>query len=513
MSDSREQSVPIFGFKGLDRSVPWTVPGYTRSLLNVLVREGKVKGRGGVTFDATLSAAMSENIAQLMSFLDNDSNLTTTLLRIGASKVEASTDAAAWAGITGTALTGATTDRPQYAMYRDKLYFTNEGQDRPRSYSGSGNTVVISTAPWAKAMMSYEGFLFLLNVSDDGTTFEPRQARYSETPDDDWTLCDGNELNFNETSGAIMTAQVFGRIATVIKEDGLVYLRWIGGVTRFSQELAKGAPGTLAPLAAQSIGEKGVIYLGTDYELWVAAANDVIPVPPRVNDILQNELHKPLVGNCRSLLHSEEETYYLFYPIDSSGNTGRIGFNFRTGECSHSTFTSHPWDAVATVRWTKEDAEVLIGAVNTVTQTMETTSKTDQTSATAFVTPVRRYDTDWIQYANTNEGRVVQTASKFTGATLICKADSYAKLAVSVAIDKKNSFKYRKIYDLRPVDVNDEYVAVRYDLQPIDCEWINLRIEFLPSATVNPMLHAGFLHFLPEPEKRDVRRSAGSAQE
>ena len=504
---SSEQAFAIAGFKGLDKSTPLVRPGLTRSLRNVVVSEGMVKGRGGIDFDAAFSTAMSENIVGLLPFLST--SLAATMLRIGATKVEASTDGGAWSDITGTALSGTTSDRPQYAMFRDKLYFVNEGQDVLRSYNGSGNTVVISVAPWAKSVMSYYGFVFLLNVSDDGSTFLPRQARYSEDPDNDWTSCEGNELNFHETTGGIMTAVPFARQAAVIKTDGVIYLGWIGGDVRFRQELVKGSVGTHSPLSAQTAGEVGAIYLGTDYQLHLITSNEIITVPPRVDEILRSDLHRPLIGNVRSAVIEAEDLYFLYIPLDSAGNTGRIQLNYATGEFSYSTFPSHAWDAVAPVRWTTDDPDVIVGAVDTGTYTMDSqTTKEDETSASASTNVSRFYDTDWQQYGNTNEGRIVQIASKFTGATLEFDALPYGKAAVSIAVDKKNRFYYRKVYDLRAVKSGDEYVSVRYDVPAIDAEWFNLRIELFPSTVRNPRLRGGWMHFLPDTTKSDVRRSA-----
>lgn len=502
---ANEQSLPINGFGGLDKSGGIARNGLTRSLLNVVVREGTARGRGGVNFDATFSTAMVESITALAPYVS--STLATTLLRIGSTKVEKSTDAGAWSDITGTDLTGAATDRPQWAMYRDVLYFTNSGQDRPRYWNGTGNTTEISTAPWAHAIMSYMGFLFLLNISDDGTTFFPRTARYSEDPQNDWTLCEGNELNFHETQGAVVAGCVFGRTAAILKEDGIVYLRWIGGPVRFAQELAKNAPGTLAPLSAQAIGDKGCIYLGTDYELYIATTNDIVPVPPRVNDILQNDLYRTDVKNCRSCVIPDEEQYNLLFPLDSGGNTGRIQMNYRTGEFSYSTYLSHGWDAMEAVRWTFEDPFVPIGAVNTRAYALDNDAvKVDEITASTEQSVSRYYDTDWLSFTNANEGRVVQSSALFTGATLIFKASPYTKCSISVAVDHQDSFKFKKTYSLRAVGNADEHVAVRYDVAPIRGEWFNVRIEFHPSATTNPTVEMGWLHFVPQQTKQDINR-------
>jgi hypothetical protein len=477
-----------------------------------MVSYGKVRGRGGVDFNSTFSTALSESVTGMAVYVD-PSTLAATLLRIGSTKVEKSVNAAAWSDITGTALTGSSSDRPQWAMFRDTIYFVNEGQDQLRYWAGSGNTTSVSSSPYGKAILSYYGFLFLLNISDAGSVFETRVARYSEDPSNDWTLCEGNELTFNETQGAIVTAGQFGRTGVVIKEDAVVYLRWVGGVSRFSQELAKGSMGTIAPLAGQSLGEKGYIYLGTDYELYVVTPNEVVPLPPNVNDILQNDLYKAGVANCRSCLVPSLEQYNLFFPLDSGGNKGRIQFSYRTGEFSYSQYDHHAVAAVETVRWTKTASESIIASTTTIPYTFDVaTVKNDETSASVSYEVERIYDTDWQQYTNSNEGRQIQVASKFVGATLQFDASSWAKIAVSIAVDHSPTFRFRKVYRLKPPKVTDEFVMVRYDVPEIEGEWWNLRIEFFPSTAEVPVLHAGWMHFIPEADKRDVNRSPAMSE-
>lgn len=504
---SREQATPITGFKGLDKSLPVPRPGYTRSLLNVKVRNNQVTGRGGVAFSSTFSGAMSESALQLMPYIAS-STLATTLLRIGPTKVEKSTGGA-WTDITGTALNGAAGDKPQWANFRGTLYFTNEGKDDTRSWAGSGNTAEIAsgTSPLCKGIMSYYGFLFLLHIYDSSAAaFAPRRAMYSQTPDTDWTQCAANLLNFNETPGALLAGIPWGEVALMMKEDGVVVLQWVGGQVKFKQRLMKGAPGTLAPLAAQACADKGVIYLGKDYELYIADSNGFEPLSPNVNDILQNDLYKASVANCRSVVVESEETYSLFFPRDSGGNTGRIDFNYRTGEFAYSTYPSHAIAAAQTVRWTKTAEESVIGQVATKAYTFDDdTSKVDNITASSTQTVSRYYDTDWLSNSN--------SAAQFTGATLVFDADAYLKCAVSVAVDHQNTFRFRKVYNLRPKKPGDEYVSVRFDVPPINVEWVNLRIEFLPNTTGNPTLRSGALHFVPQQEKRDVRRSAALSEE
>jgi len=503
---AREQPLPITGFKGMDKSRTVPGDGFTRSLKNVQVRHNKVSARGGVTFDATFGAAMSEAPLQLMPYIA-PSTLATTLLRIGPTKVEKSTGAA-WSDITGTALNGASGDKPQWTDFRNKLYFVNEGKDNPRSWTGSGNTAAIAsgTAPKAKAIMSYYGFLFLLHIYDTADAeFKIRRAMYSETPDDDWTQCAPNLVNFDETPGAVLAGIPWGEAAMIMKEDAVVVMRWVGGQIRFSQKLLQGAPGTLAPLAAQPVGEKGVIYLGDDYQLYIANANTFSLLPPNVTDILQNDLYKAGVANCRSAVMDDRELYCLFFPLDSSGNTGRIDFNYHSGEFTYSTYsTSQPWSAMQMVRWTKTSEQSLIGTSGTAAYTLDTVAKVDNISATSNAEVSRYYDTDWL--------RASDHGVKVTGAMLTFEANPYAKCAISIGFDHQETFRFRKVYDLRPKKRGDTYVEVRYDIPPMNVEWVNLRMELLPNTTSSPVLLSGAITMLPNSERKDITRAASTSE-
>src|SRR3990167_7744470 len=190
----------IAGFEGLDETlIPGTNPKRTRSLDNVKVLNGRVLGVLGT---------------------------------------------AKYRGITG-----ASTDLPpQSDMHKGVLVFTNDGQDRPRKYTNSGTTAVLGgTPPFCKSLVSYLDFLILLNIATVDGTFSPRTANYSNDYDVNWSLCEGNELNFNETAGELNCAKTVGDLVVVGKSDNINQLRHIGSTTRFFQKPLKFDQGVLAP--------------------------------------------------------------------------------------------------------------------------------------------------------------------------------------------------------------------------------------------------------------------------
>ena len=212
-------------FKGLnDSAAPGASPVTTNDLLNVKVAHGQVRPRAGMTNYNSITTASSDEIIGLFNYPHVSG--TNQLLRMLPSKVEL-LGASSWTDITGTALNGSTTTRPQYCIIDDTLIFTNEGHNIPRKYTGSGNTAVIaaSASGYGKVVASYLGFLMLGNISDSGAftdiTDGHRTIRYSDDWDNDWNACNGNEIVLWETPGTLLRMLVLGRDLMCYKDDGL----------------------------------------------------------------------------------------------------------------------------------------------------------------------------------------------------------------------------------------------------------------------------------------------------
>src|SRR5690349_642850 len=147
------RTLPISGFRGLnERRIVGQDPRETSSLDNVLVKDGVVSGRGGSELYGSVSTQADDYVIGLWQYQDPTTD-TGTLLRMTSDSVEKWTGSA-WSDITGTALNGLSTTRPQACNVGEisTLVMVNEGLDRPRKWAGSGNTAVLGgTPPYAKA--------------------------------------------------------------------------------------------------------------------------------------------------------------------------------------------------------------------------------------------------------------------------------------------------------------------------------------------------------------------------
>ena len=334
------------------------------------------------------------------------------------------------------------------------------------------------TPPYAKVIGTDLGFLFLANISDDGTFTDLdngfRLIRYSADWNSDWTFCDGNQIELNATGGEIRAMCPFGRAQIWGKSDGLVATRFVGGAVRFTQERIPFDKGIAAPLSMQVIGEAGCIFLATDMELYITNGNVVKPLPPNVNKILQEDL---LVANAKisvGVVHPDNETYSLFY--NRTGGTwldGRIMFNYRTGEFAHRKYAGHAFVRVMSVRLDQDNPNILLGSTTDLVFQIDKGTDDDGTAVT------RRYDTDW-------QDMEVAGDKTFYGASLTFKRKKDVRIKISVAQDFEQDFRFERTYDLKGLHPDRDTVRINYEVpSPIKGTHFNVRVRIFHDGSTN----------------------------
>lgn len=480
---------PIVNFGGLnDWLVPGTNPRQTRNLNNVLVHKGRVFGRGGIDkFRSIATASATTPIIKLMPWVEP--SLATTMLRMTPTKVhKLNTGTDVWDDITGTDLTGDSATIPQFVNHKGVIVFTNDGNDRPRKYTGTGNTAELGgTPPFGIAIADYYGFLLFGNVSDAGVDFIKTQIRYSSDYDVDWTQCNGNEINLNETPGEILAMMRLGRLLPVYKSDTVMQVRFTGTApVRFTQEEYALKKGILAVRSLRDVAEAGQIFLGTDYELYNNRGAQIVALPPNAQRKLQDTMDPAKARLAIGVTIYEEETYHLFYPTTSSTwNVGRISTNYRTGEFSHGSYAGHEFVDAVSFKFSKNAAEQIIASTTDLVYELETTSGSDDGTAIE-----RYYETDW------NPGGSA-SPSPFRGARFIFKRAKGVRVRISMAADFRESFFYEENFDLRGTPGEESVIVDYIPPQIVECIWLNVKIRFFHDSTNKGELRA----IMPLPEE------------
>ena len=492
-------------FKGLnDANSPGKSPTTTPDELNVKHRFGHVIARGGLAKYLSISTA-SATTPILGLFHYAKASGTNLAVRMTPTAVHVlNTGTVAWDTITGTALTGASTTRPQATIIDDTLVFTNEGEDLPRKYTGSGNTASIAsgTSPYAKCIEAYLGFLFLGNVSDSGAFTDVfdghRIIRYSDDWDNDWTLCEGNELTLDETPGNLVAMKVMGRDLICYKDDGLVKVRFVGGQVRFQQEKINVDVGCIAPLSVASVADSAHIFLGTDAVLYLVTPQEVRPISyEHLSNTLPTTFSLGKLKYARAVVDSTTDTYYLFY--DRTGQSGQlldayVSYNFRSGEFSRGRLGT---TVVATVehRPTALVAPTVLLSTSTLVEEFDSGADDDGTSISRYVT------TNW---QGLGEEGVIQ------GARLIFKKVAAGTVRISLATDFSETYGFAQHFNLKGGANDDLYTELYYRLPNIYADWFNLKVSFHPSTTGEIALRRVGLELMPLHDDRNLPERGGS---
>jgi hypothetical protein len=472
-SELKYQPFPITQFKGLNQNLPLgSDPHETTSLDGVKVRFGNVLGQFGTAkWDGISSADADSPLRGIFPYYVA-TTASVQLLRMSPLKMRKWNSAThAWDDITGTALTGNSTTIPQWSIINNTFVFTNDAHDRPRKYTGTGNTAVLGgTPPYAHAIAAFIGFLFLGNVAPDGITFSPYDIQFSDDFDNNWTLCDGNTLSLTETAGEIRALKVFGQQLLAYKSDGIVSIRFIGGAVRFSQLLLPFDKGLLAVQSLQSAGETGHIFLATDKNLYITNGQVVKPLPMNVQKALQEDMPDAQAKFAVGIVNPDETTYHLLYARSSTPTylDGRLSYNYQTGEFYKRSYTGHQFTSACAFKLDDVTATKLIANAATLTYQLDSGKDDDGTKVT------RTYDVDWNTYG-------VHGNKWLHGAELVFTTKKDCRVRISAASNMRTDFQYARTYS-----ISANGGRVFYDIpSAILGEKFKLRIELFHDAATN----------------------------
>lgn len=494
-------------FLGLDDLAVGDDPRYTRFLKNVSVRNGRVTGRGGLDeLNNITSTSATAPIIGLLPYYTKD--LTTQLLRITPTKAFELTNAAdsTWVDVTGTDLLAASTDFPQGINHDELLLFVS-GKDRARKWAGSGNDTVVlgGTPPFAKAIMTMVGYVMLGNVSDDGTfsdvTLGHLKVRYTDDYDNDWSPCIGHELILDETNGQIEAGLLHGIYGVWGKSDAIISTRFLGSGRGFFQSalrLGGQDKGLMAPLSFKQT-KAGIIFLGTDLELYITDGQSIKPLPPRVQNKLQSDMQVSKARNVFAEVVESKETYSLFVPIDTdTWNAARLDYNYRTGEFAYSEYDNHEFVRAASFRWNNTKAEQLVASTTNLVWEIDSTDINDNGT-----TVPRFLQTDWQNLGN-------QEPKVFKGAYLIFKRVRGCQVKIGLAVDRYEKFLYEKSFDLVGRAGESDTVVEYIPGDDIEGNEFNLQIQMYHYGTTKAELVGGFIDWERTSGPIELREHEGS---
>jgi hypothetical protein len=468
-------------FQGYSDAVnPADTPKVTKDLNNVKLRFGRVIGRGGMSKYGSVSSASSAAIIGLFNYRKVSG--THQPFRMLPTKLE-KYSAGSWSDVTGTALNGTVTTRPQYTIIDDTLVFTTEGLDRPRKVTtGNSSDIAASGAPYCKSVIAYLGFLFAINISDTGAFTDVfdghRAARYADDWDTaaSWSPCDTNEIVLDETPGAWLNAAIVARNMFALKSDGVIKVRWVGGVQKFQQDGIASDVGIVAPLSVGIVGSDpgcaaAAFFLGNDGIIYQIANEQVSAISyETLFEVIPNTASLAKLKYARGFVDSEDDTYYLLYDRTGLSNqslNGYVSYNYKSGEWSKGTMPSSI--ACMTFKDTDQAAESNLISDTTLVRNFDDTTKDDDGTAVS-----RYWTTGW---------QKLQEEGWIHRVHLIFSRSNGAKVGVSIAEGYGEEFGEERIFDLCGEKVSQQNVHVIYKFDsPHLVDWINVKVRLIHTA-------------------------------
>ena len=468
-------------------------PILTNQLSNVKIQHGNVSPRGGLTKYPASQSAAAADIIGLFNYRQADGSH--ILVRMQPTSVQW-LSAGVWTDITGTALTGTATTRPQHALIDDSgsgdaitLLLTN-GIDLPRYWNGSGNTTPIasSTSPYGKGVFYYLGFVFITNASLDGTFTDVfdghRTGFFSDDWNNNWEACMPNFIVLDETPGSWDASVVLGRSVIACKSDGFVVLRHSTSTSaRFTQELLTDRVGIMSALSLQKIDEGRAICMGTDNTFLLLTPNSVQSISyDELSKLIKPAVTAARLHLSRSMVNVNEKTFYFFY--DRTGLTNQlldsyISYHYAGKEWSKGTLGKN---VIAITDFKTSDAaptDLIVSTEDDFTEEFDTGADDDG------IRVVRTWQTGWQKFSE---------QGWLHGARLLFEQSSRGKVKVEVATNF-GTFRAAQILPLKGGLPSDDMVEVTYHMpQPILCEFANLKLTFLmpTAATEIALEQVGF---------------------
>jgi len=456
----------ITEFKGLHDYSDITQREYTRDLKNVYVRYNRVWGRAGLSVLETATDAADTPIRHLSTWFDN-------YMRITPNRVEKmAPGAAAWSNITGAAtLSGTATMIPQSVVHKEYFVFTNTVV-RPYKWSGSGNiSAVGGTPPYCKSIAQNWGFLFLFHTSDDGSAWDEYEGVYSDDFDVDWSGCGGNELRFDETKGYVIIGDDLGDNVMVYKTDDIIRVRFIGGQLRFSQKRLRYSQGIGAKASLAKIGSIGHAFLNGAFRIVFCDGETVKELPAKFQHHLDRVMYQASAHQCVGVGSPKDSTYTLFYPTSASDtfNRGRLIVNVETGEFTDLAYDGHHFDHA--IYYQDDDdvtAQKLLACDNTDVYKLDDEGSTDDNGTAVS----RYYAIDWTDCEEPGD-------KYLTGVGLRFRRKLGGRVAVSVAVDGKARYLFRKFFELKGQNDGGDFTEILYRPNfPLLGDLFKVKVEF-----------------------------------
>ena len=242
-------------------------------------------------------------------------------VRVGLDKIEYYNSISdIWVDITGTDLTGATTDLHCTAiplLSGERILCITNGIDAIRKWTGVGDTAALGgTPPVAKFIQEYKTYLVCANIA--GGTDRPERVQWSDTADPEtWTGGNSGTVDLVEDGKDITGLNVFGDYLSVHKETS-IYLGYLVSSSNIFQFVRKSTgAGTIANNSIVNLPTGEQIFLASDgLRIFNGISAPLIDSP--INDEIRDELSSEYDYKAWGVLVKEKDEVWIGIPLSGS---------------------------------------------------------------------------------------------------------------------------------------------------------------------------------------------------
>lgn len=281
---------------------------------------------------ATLTFATEKEIMGGREFTRED---VTYNVRIGLDKIERyNSTTSAWTDITGTDLTGSTTDLVSTALPllsgKPILCITN-GKDAIRKWTATGNTAVLGgTPPIARFIQEYKTYLVAANIG--GGTDINQRMQWSDTADpENWSTGNAGSVDLVEDGEAITGLNLFGSYLCVHKERSIYLGYLVSSSSIFLFDRKSTGVGTIANGSIQNLPSGEQIFLAKD-GLYLFNGVNCRTLSEAINEEIRDSINAEYAKKAWSVLRRNKKEVWIGIPIGANSHGETVyKYNYENG--------------------------------------------------------------------------------------------------------------------------------------------------------------------------------------
>ncbi len=330
----------ILTVQGLDTSKPaeYISETNTPNCQNMAVIRNVLKKRIGTEL---IGVQISGTQKEILAIKEFEREQIAYVVRVGLDRIEEwNASTTTWDNVTGSDLTGTTTDPVDTAVPllsgKKILVFTNF-VDNIRKYTGTGNTADLGGTPdKARYCVAFGTYLVLAYI-DDGSIVRTMRVAWSDTGDPEtWTGGNSGSKDLTEDGEDITGLSVFGNYLSVHKKTS-IYLGYLVDTTATIKFERKSTEvGTICNATIQNIPGEQIFLAQDGIRKFNGISAQLIESP--VTDEIRESLNYEYIHKCWSVLVPEYNEYWVGIPIGSQTTGDTVyKYNYLTGVCHKDT--------------------------------------------------------------------------------------------------------------------------------------------------------------------------------